>query len=147
VVQEALFCEFSLKRNVPSDGWVRGIGRPSIDPDLMIRMLLIGCCFGIRSERRLSEEAHLNLAYRWSCRLGLEVSAPDYSIFSKNRHGCFRDSGLLCETSRRPSSATSRSLDRQKSIARQQRSNGRLSISISQEPTLKDCRKLTSHGA
>ena len=46
------------------------IGRPSIDPELMIRMLLVGYCFGIRSERRLCEEVHLNLAYRWFCRLG-----------------------------------------------------------------------------
>jgi transposase len=71
------------------------IGRPSIDPELMIRMLLIGYCFGIRSERRLCEEVHLNLAYRWFCRLGLEGDVPDHSTFSKNRHGRFRDSDLL----------------------------------------------------
>jgi transposase len=48
------------------------LGRPSIDPELMIRILIIGYCFGIRSERRLCEEVHLNLAYRWFCRLGLD---------------------------------------------------------------------------
>jgi transposase len=58
----------------------------------MIRMLLVGYCFGIRSERRLCEEIHLNLAYRWFCRLGLEDAVPEHSTFSKNRHGRFRDS-------------------------------------------------------
>ena len=61
----------------------------------MIRMLLVGYCFGIRSERRLCEEVHLNLAYRWFCRLGLEGDVPDHSTFSKNRHGRFRESDLL----------------------------------------------------
>jgi transposase len=70
-------------------------GRPSIDPELLIRMLLVGYCFGIRSERRLCEEVHLNLAYRWFCRLGLDGDVPDHSTFSKNRHGRFRDSDLL----------------------------------------------------
>ena len=70
-------------------------GRPSIDPELMIRMLLVGYCFGIRSERRLCEELHLNLAYRWFCRLGLEDKVPDHSSFSKNRHGRFRESGAF----------------------------------------------------
>jgi transposase len=79
-------------------------GRPSIDPELLIRMLIIGYCMGIRSERRLCrserrlcEEVHLNLAYRWFCRLGLEQDVPDHSTFSKNRHGRFRDSDLLRE--------------------------------------------------
>lgn len=58
-------------------------------------MLLIGYCMGIRSERRLCEEVHLNLAYRWFCRLDLGGSVPDHSTFSKNRHGRFRDSHLL----------------------------------------------------
>ena len=70
-------------------------GRPSIDPELMIRMLIIGYCMGIRSERRLCDEVHLNLAYRWFCRLGLDGDVPDHSTFSKNRHGRFRDSDLL----------------------------------------------------
>lgn len=58
-------------------------------------MLLIGYCLGIRSERRLCEEAHLNVAYRWFCRLGLDGAVPDYSTFSNNRHGLFPDSDLL----------------------------------------------------
>ena len=117
VVQEALFYEFSLERHVPADHMLRAIdrvvdlsglrahlqpfysamGRPSIDPELMIRMLVVGYCCGIRSERRLCEEVHLNLAYRWFCRLGLDGDVPDHSTFSKNRHGRFRDSDLLRE--------------------------------------------------
>ena len=58
-------------------------------------MLIVGYCFGIRSERRLCEEVHLNLAYRWFCRLGLDADVPDHSTFSKNRHGRFRESDLL----------------------------------------------------
>ena len=61
----------------------------------MIRMLTVGYCMGIRSERRLCEEVHLNLAYRWFCRLGLDGKVPDHSTFSKNRHGRFRESDLL----------------------------------------------------
>ena len=113
--QAALFYEFSLERHVPADHLLRSIdrfvalgdlrrelapfysaiGRPSVDPELMIRMLIVGYCFGIRSERRLCEEVHLNLAYRWFCRLGLDGGVPDHSTFSKNRHGRFRDSDLL----------------------------------------------------
>ena len=63
-----------------------------MDPELMMRMLIVGYSFGIRSERRLCEEVHLNLAYRWFCRLGLEDEVPDHSTFSKNRHGRFRES-------------------------------------------------------
>src|SRR5271169_3445358 len=115
VMQEALFYGFSLERHVPDDHLLRKIdrfvdlsglrahlgpyysdvGRPSIDPELMMRMLIVGYCFGIRSERRLCEEAHLNLAYRWFCRLGLDGDVPDHSTFSKNRHGRFRESDLL----------------------------------------------------
>src|SRR4030081_1109849 len=115
VEQAALFYEFSLERHVPSDHLLRSIdrfvelgelrrerapfssaiGRPSVDPELMVRMLIIGYCFGIRSERRLCEEVHLNLAYRWFCRLGLDGDIPDHSTFSKNRHGRFRESDLL----------------------------------------------------
>src|SRR3954469_11097334 len=114
-VQEALFYEFSLEQHVPADHLLRSIdrfvdlsgvrehlrpfysemGRPSIDPELMIRMLIAGYCFGIRSERRLCEEVHLNLAYRWFCRLGLDGAVPDHSTFSKNRHGRFRESDLF----------------------------------------------------
>src|SRR6202000_2737170 len=72
-------------------------GRPSIDPELMVRMLIIGYTHGIRSERRLCEEVHLNLAYRWFCRLGLDGDVPDHSTFSKNRHGRFRESDLRRE--------------------------------------------------
>jgi IS5 family transposase len=61
----------------------------------MIRMLLVGYCYGIRSERRLCDEVHLNLGYRWFCRLGLEGKVPDHSTFSRNRHGRFRDSDIL----------------------------------------------------
>ena len=112
VMQESLFYQFRLDDYVPADHLLRAIdcfldlgglrrhlapfysttGRPSIDPELMIRMLLVGYCFGIRSERRLCEEVHLNLAYRWFCRLGLDGQVPDHSTFSKNRHGRFRDS-------------------------------------------------------
>ncbi len=115
VEQAALFYEFSLERHIPGDHLLRSIdrfvefgelrrelapfystlGRPSIDPELMIRMLIVGYCFGIRSERRLCEEVHLNLAYRWFCRLGLDGDVPDHSTFSKNRHGRFRESDLL----------------------------------------------------
>jgi transposase len=66
-------------------------GRPSVDPELMIRMLLIGYCLGIRSERQLCEEVNLNLAYRWFCRLSISDKVPDHSTFSKNRHGRFRE--------------------------------------------------------
>jgi transposase len=68
------------------------IGRPSIDPELMIRMLIVGYCYGIRSERKLCEEVELHLAYRWFCRLDLDDKVPDHSTFSVNRHGRFRES-------------------------------------------------------
>jgi transposase len=71
------------------------IGRPSIDPELMIRMLIVGYCYGIRFERRLCEEVELHLAYRWFCRLDLDDPVPDHSTFSVNRHGRFRDSDIL----------------------------------------------------
>ena len=71
------------------------IGRPSIDPELMLRMLIVGYCYGIRSERRLCEEVELHLAYRWFCRLDLEDDVPDHSTFSVNRHGRFRDGDVF----------------------------------------------------
>ena len=71
------------------------IGRPSIDPELMIRMLIVGYCYGIRFERRLCEEVEMHMAYRWFCRLDLDDAVPDHSTFSVNRHGRFRDSDLL----------------------------------------------------
>jgi transposase len=70
-------------------------GRPSIDPELIVRMLVVGYVMGIRSERRLCQDVHLNLAYRWFCRLGLDDKVPDHSTFSRYRHGKFRESGLL----------------------------------------------------
>src|SRR5258708_22427057 len=110
-----LFYEFCVEDRVPVDHLLRKIdrfldlralrqelapfystiGRPSIDPELMIRILVVGYCFGIRSERRLCEEVDLNLAYRWFCRLGLEGRVPDHSTFSKTRHGRFRDSNAF----------------------------------------------------
>jgi transposase len=124
VRQEALFYGFGLEEHVPADHLLRAIdrfvepsdirrqlepfhsaiGRPSVDPELMVRMLLVGYCCGIRSERRLCEEVHLNLACRWFCRLGLGGRVPDHSTFSKDRHGRFRDGDLL----RRPFEATVR---------------------------------------
>lgn len=106
--QEQLFYEFRLEDHVPNDHLLRqldavlsfdrvrsftanSIGRPSIDPELMLRMLLIGYAYGIRSERRLCSEVHLNLAYRWFCRLGLDGAVPNHSTFSKNRYGRFRE--------------------------------------------------------
>ena len=71
------------------------IGRPSIDPELMIRMLIVGYCYGIRSERKLCEEVELHLAYRWFCRLDLDDDVPDHSTFSVNRHGRFRESDFF----------------------------------------------------
>jgi transposase len=113
--QAALFYEFSLEDHVPPDHLLRSsdrfvdlsiirshvtdfyshTGRLSIDPKLLIRMLLVGYCLGIRSERRLCEVVHLNLAYRWFCRLDLTDRISDHSTFSKNRHGRFRENDLL----------------------------------------------------
>ena len=114
-VHARLFYEFDLETHIPSDHLLRGIdgfldltdlheelrgfyshtGRPSIDPELMIRMLVVGYVMGVRSERRLCQEVHLNLASRWFCRLGLEDKVPDHSSFSKLRHGKFRDSDIF----------------------------------------------------
>lgn len=115
--QARLFYEFHLEDRVPTNHLLRRIngfvaaavsdlhgelapfyshtGRPSIDPELMIRMLIVGYSYGIRSERHLCEEVSLNLAYRWFCRLDLDDEVPDHSTFSKNRHGRFRDSDIL----------------------------------------------------
>lgn len=114
VAQGSLFYGFRLDDHMPAGhllrrvdglldfGFVRealapsysATGRPSVDPELMLRMLLVGYLFGIRSERRLCEEVHLNLAYRWFCRLDLGDRVPDHSTFSKNRHGRFRQCDL-----------------------------------------------------
>jgi len=70
-------------------------GRPSIDPEVLIRMMVVGYLYGITSERRLCREVHLNLGYRWFCGLTLEDKVPDHSTFSKNRYGRFSESGLF----------------------------------------------------
>jgi transposase len=109
--QDELFYAFNLDEIVPQDHLLRDIdrlldlselrehlapyyshtGRPSVDPELMIRMLLIGYCCGIRSERQLCYEVTMNLAYRWFCKLSITDTVPDHSTFSKNRHGRFRE--------------------------------------------------------
>src|SRR5277367_4892514 len=111
---DELFYRFRLEDRIPEDHPLRQLdavlnfdrpravlaghyshtGRPSIDPELMLRMLLVGYMFGIRSERQLCREVDLNLAYRWFCRLGLEADVPDASTFSKNRYGRFRESDI-----------------------------------------------------
>ena len=109
--QDRFFYNFCLDDAVPSDhlvrridavldlSWLRGelepyyshTGRPSIDPELMIRMLIIGYVFVIRSERQLCSEVQVNLAYRWFCRLDVEDTIPDHSVFSRARHERFRE--------------------------------------------------------
>jgi transposase len=113
--QGQLFYEFSLDEVVPPDhlarkidavldlGWVHKelephyshTGRPSIDPELMIRMLIVGYVFAIRSERRICAEVQVNLAYRWFCRLGIEDTIPNHSAFSRARNERFRESYAL----------------------------------------------------
>jgi transposase len=113
--QGPLFYEFRLDEAVPADHLVRQIdavldlswvyaelaphyptfGRPSVDPVLMIRMLIIGYVFGLRSERLLCREVQVNLAYRWFCKLGIEHKIPDHSAFSLSRNERFRDSGIF----------------------------------------------------
>ena len=115
--QASLFYQFRLDDRVPKDHLLRRIdgfvttaladihgrlrpsyseiGRPSIDPELLIRMLIIGYCFGLRSERRLTQEVELHLAYRWFCRLDLDDTVPHHSTFSQNRLHRFRDSDVL----------------------------------------------------
>ena len=115
--QAGLFYEFRLADRIPKDhllrrinvvvgpvlDGVRGqlkpyysqIGRPSIDPELMIRMLIVGYCFGLRLERRLTQEVELHLAYRWFCRLDLDDKVPHHSTFSENRLHRFRESDVF----------------------------------------------------
>jgi transposase len=113
--QGQLFYAFDLDQVVPADHLVRQIdavldltwvhrelapyyshtGRPSIDPVLMIRMLVVGYVFALRSERRLCSEVRVNLAYRWFCKLGIEDGIPDHSVFSRARHERFRESNAL----------------------------------------------------
>jgi transposase len=113
--QGQLFYEFRLDEAVPADHLVRQIGavldlswvhaelapyyaqvgRPSIDPELMIRMLIVGYAFAIRSERQICREVQVNLAYRWFCELGLEDRIPDHSAFSRARNERFRESDIF----------------------------------------------------
>jgi transposase len=113
--QGQFFYAFDLDKVVPADHLTRQIdrvldldwvhkglapyyshtGRPSIDPVLMIRMLLVGYVFAIRSERQLCSEVQVNLAYRWFCKLGIEDGIPDHSVFSRARHERFRQSEAL----------------------------------------------------
>ena len=113
--QGHLFYDFCLDEAVPDDhpvrkiatvlnlSWVYGelapyyptLGRPSIDPVLMLRMLIIGYVFGLRSERLLCREVQVNFAYRWFCKLGIERKIPDHSVFSRARNERFRDSGIF----------------------------------------------------
>jgi transposase len=109
--QGQLFYSFNLEAAIPLDhqvrriasvldlSWVHGelaphysaMGRPSIDPVLMIRMLIVGYVFAIRSERALCREVQVNLAYRWFCGLGIEDKVPDHSVFSRARNERFHD--------------------------------------------------------
>src|SRR6202142_3027456 len=113
--QGHLFYGFCLAEGVPDDhpvrkiaavldlSWVCGelapyyptLGRPSIDPVLMMRMLIVGYVFGLRSERLLCREVQVNFAYRWFCKLGIEHKIPDHSAFSRARNERFRDSGIF----------------------------------------------------
>src|SRR6202046_3226171 len=113
--QGQLFYEFRLGDAVPEDHMVRKIdialdltwlrselaphyssmGRPSIDPELMIRMLVVGYVFAIRSERLICREVQVNLAYRWFCKLGIEDAIPDHSAFSRARNERFRDGDVF----------------------------------------------------
>ena len=113
--QGQLFYCFNLEEAVPEDhqvrriaevldlSWVRAelapryspVGRPSIDPVLMIRMLIVGYVFAIRSERALCREVQVNLAYRWFCGLGIEDKIPDHSVFSRARNERFRDHDIF----------------------------------------------------
>jgi transposase len=114
---DSLFYYFRLEDQIPNDhllkrldrfidfGFVRerlrdtysAVGRPSIDPEVLLRLLLVGYLYGITSERRLLEEVRMHLAYRWFSRLGFEQEIPDHSTFSKNRHGRFRGAGVFLE--------------------------------------------------
>jgi transposase len=113
--QEQLFYSFCLEEAVPDDhpvhaiaavldlSWVHDelepyysrLGRPSIDPALMIRLLIVGYVFAIRSERALCREVQVNLAYRWFCGLSIEDRLPDHSAFSRARNERFRDSDIF----------------------------------------------------
>jgi transposase len=86
--------DFSFVRERLKDFYSQ-VGRPSIDPEVLLRLLLVGYLYGITSERRLMEEVRMHLAYRWFTRLGFDQEIPDPSTFSKNRQGRFRQSGVF----------------------------------------------------
>ena len=90
------YIDFSFVRERLKDSYSR-TGRPSVDPEVLLRLLLVGYLYGISSERRLLEEVKMHLAYRWFTRLGFEQEVPDHSTFSKNWHGRFRRSGVFRE--------------------------------------------------
>jgi transposase len=112
---ESLFYYFRLEEQIPADhllrlidgyvdfsfvreqlkGFYSATGRPSIDPEVLLRLLVVGYLYGITSERRLMEEVRMHLAYRWFTRLSFDQEIPDHSTFSKNRHGRFRQSGVF----------------------------------------------------
>src|ERR1041384_3828329 len=114
---ESLFYYFRLEDQVPENHLLRLIdrhvnfdfvgaklkgsysdtGRPSIDPELLLRMLLVGYLYGVTSERKLVEELRMHLAWRWFTRLGFDQEIPHHSTFSKNRHGRFQESKLFEE--------------------------------------------------
>ena len=114
---ESLFYYFRLEDQVPENHLLRLIdkhisfefvrqqlkasysetGRPSIDPELLLRILLIGYLYGITSERKLVEELRMHLAWRWFTGLGFDEEIPNHSTFSKNRHGRFQESKLFEE--------------------------------------------------
>src|SRR6266853_1706062 len=88
------YVDFSFVRE-QLKGFYSALGRPSIDPEVLLRLLVVGYLYGITSERRLMEEVRMHLAYRWFSRLSFDKEIPDHSTFSKNRHGRFRQSGVF----------------------------------------------------
>jgi transposase len=113
--QAQFFYTYRLDKLVPADHLVRKLdavldlswlraelapyyshtGRPSIDPELMLRMLIVGYVFAIRSERQLCSDLQVNMAYRWFCGLSIESAIPDHSVFSRARHERFREADIL----------------------------------------------------
>src|SRR5215467_7725316 len=114
---ESLFYYFRLEDQVPENHLLRLIdthidfsfvreqlkdsysdtGRPSIDPELLLRIVLIGYLYGISSERKLVEELRMHLAWRWFTGIGFDQEIPHHSTFSKNRHGRFQESKLFAQ--------------------------------------------------
>jgi len=150
VLQELLFYSFYLDRHAPMNHMLRSvdrfvdvsgirehlkpyysdIGRPSIDPELMTRMLIVGYCFGVHSEPRPCDEARLNLGYRWFCRLSLDIAVPDHSTFSKVRHGRFRDADLLRHVFKTVAPLHGRRVGRRRGLRRRWQSHRRRCVSL-----------------